>query len=111
MPAGTQAPLYVLGWGSTQTMDADAALCAILASGEPYSTVAVPELDGLLTRARHEMEAAARRALYAQAQRLVAEQALVVSLYQEDALFGLRSHVRWTGRADARIPVYDILLD
>ena len=110
-PAGRQAPLYLLGWGSTQTMDADAALYPILRSGEPYSTVSIPTLDDLLERARREMDPEARSQLYHEVQRLADHEVPVVTLYHEDALLGRGSHVVWQGRADARIPVYDIRLD
>lgn len=111
VPAGRQAPLYLLGWGSTQTMDADAALYPILRSGEPYSTVSIPTLDDLLERARREMDPEARSQLYHEVQRLADHEVPVVTLYHEDALLGRGSHVVWQGRADARIPVYDIRLD
>lgn len=58
--AQKQAPLYMLAWGSTQTLDADAALYPILHTGEPYSTVSLPELDKLLNESRLTVDAAKR---------------------------------------------------
>ena len=43
-------------------------------------------------------------------QRLAAEQVPMLTLYQEDALYGKRKNVNFQGRPDARIPVFDISL-
>ena len=70
VPSGNQAPLYMLGWGSTQTLDADAAIFAIFRSGEPYSTVSVPELDTLLDTSRKVVDASEREQILHDIQRL-----------------------------------------
>jgi peptide/nickel transport system substrate-binding protein len=108
VPVKKQAPIYMLGWGSTQTLDADAAIYPILHSGQPYSTVDLPELDRLLDDARHVMDASARLKLYAKIQQLVHDQVPLLTLYQEDSLYGLDSRVSWKPRPDARIPAADI---
>ena len=110
VPAGEQAPIYMLGWGSTQTLDADAAIYAIFRSGEPYSTVSIPEMDALLDESRQVIDPAAREGILHQIQELAAEQVPVITLHQEDALYARRDTVVFDGRADARIPVYDITL-
>ena len=56
VPAGKQAPIYILGWGSTQTLDADAALYPIFRTGEPYSTVSFPAMDTLLDESRRTID-------------------------------------------------------
>ncbi|MGH7334162.1 MAG: ABC transporter substrate-binding protein [Candidatus Rokuibacteriota bacterium] len=111
VPAGKQAPVYMLGWGSTQTLDADAAVYAIFRSGEPYSTVSIPRMDQLLDEARRTIDPDARRRLYRDIQELAAREVPVVTLYQEDALYGKRKNVRFKGRGDARIVVYDIRVE
>ncbi|HEV8309826.1 MAG TPA: ABC transporter substrate-binding protein [Methylomirabilota bacterium] len=111
VPAGKQAPLYMLGWGSTQTLDADAAVYAIFRSGEPYSTISIPRMDQLLDEARRAIDPDARRKLYREIQELAAREVPVVTLYQEDALYGKRKNVRFKGRADARVPISDIRLE
>ncbi|MBL8701474.1 MAG: ABC transporter substrate-binding protein [Alphaproteobacteria bacterium] len=105
-----KGPIYMLGWGSTQTLDADAAIYAIMRSGEPYSTVAIPELDRLLDESRRIVDPAARATVLERIQRLAAEQVPMLTLYQEDALYGKRKNVNFQGRPDARIPVFDISL-
>ena len=111
VPAGNQAPLYMLGWGSTQTLDADAAIYAIFRSGEPYSTVSIPEMDTLLDQSRKIVDATAREQVLHDIQRLAAEQVPMLTLHQEDKLIGKRKNVAFDGRADARIPVFDIRMN
>jgi peptide/nickel transport system substrate-binding protein len=108
VPAGKQAPIYMLAWGSTQTLDADAALFAILKSGEPYSTVADKTLDALLDKSRRTIAADARAAIFGEIQDYAAAQVPLLTLYREDALYGKAKSVSFGGRADARIPVFDI---
>lgn len=110
VPAGKQAPIYMLAWGSTQTLDADAALYAILKSGEPYSTVADPKLDALLDESRRTIAPDARAAVFGKIQDYAAETVPLITLYREDSLYGKAPTVTFGGRPDARIPVYDIRL-
>lgn len=108
VPAGKQAPMYMLGWGSTQTLDADAAIYAIFRSGEPYSTVSMPKLDELLDQSRKTVDPAKRETVLHEIQEVAADQVPVITLYQEDSLYGKQKSVEFTGRADARIPLFDI---
>lgn len=110
VPAGKQAPIYMLGWGSTQTLDADAAIFPIFRSGEPYSTVKLPELDALLDDSRRQIDPAARAAIFAKIQDLAVQLVPALTLYQEDAVYAKRKGVVFAGRPDARMPVFDIRL-
>ncbi|TNM60085.1 ABC transporter substrate-binding protein [Aliirhizobium smilacinae] len=103
-----KGPIFMLGWGSTQTLDADAAVYAIFKTGEPYSTASIPEMDKLLDESRSIVDPAKREAVLAQIQDLAAEQVPVIPLYQEDALYGKAKSVTFEGRPDARIPIFDI---
>jgi peptide/nickel transport system substrate-binding protein len=103
-----KGPIFMLGWGSTQTLDADAAVYAIMKTGEPYSTASIPELDKLLDESRGIVDPAARQAVLAKIQDLAAEQVPLIPLYQEDSLYGKSKSVTFEGRPDARIPVFDI---
>ncbi len=111
VPAGKQAPIYMLAWGSTQTLDADAAIYPIFRSGQPYATVKLPELDALLDASRRTVDPVARAADFATIQDLAATLVPVLTLYQEDSLYAERKGVDFTGRVDARIPVFDIRLE
>ena len=108
VPAGKQAPIYMLAWGSTQTLDADAAIYPIFHTGEPYSTVSIPALDALLDQTRRTIDPAARAALFGKIQDLAVDEVPALTLYQEDALYGKRKGVTFTGRADARMPAFDM---
>lgn len=103
-----KGPIFMLGWGSTQTLDADAAIYAIMKTGEPYSTASIPELDKLLDQSRSIVDPAERKVVLEKIQKLAAEQVPLITLYQEDALYGKGKKVSFEGRADARIPVFDI---
>lgn len=103
-----KGPIYMLGWGSTQTLDADAAVYAIMHSGEPYSTASIPELDKLLDESRATVDPVKRADILKQVQELAAKDVPLITLYQEDALYGKAKDVTFAGRPDARIPVYDI---
>lgn len=103
-----KGPIFMLGWGSTQTLDADAAVYAIMKTGEPYSGAAIPALDTLLDQSRAVVEPEKRKVLLEQIQDLAAEQVPVIPLYQEDALYAKAKSVTFTGRPDARIPLFDI---
>ncbi|WP_369787913.1 ABC transporter substrate-binding protein [Rouxiella sp. WC2420] len=108
--AQKQAPIYMLAWGSTQTLDADAALYPILHSGEPYSTVNSPELDKLLDSSRLTVDSARREKILQQVQQVVAQQQPLIPLYKEDALYASSDALTFTGRADSRIPLFDLRL-
>lgn len=110
VPVKKQAPMYMLGWGSTQTLDADAAVYPIMHSNEPYSTVSNPKLDRLLDEARRTIDPQARARLYSQIQELAHEDVPMLTLYQEDSLYGMNDSVVWKARPDARIPAKDIRL-
>jgi peptide/nickel transport system substrate-binding protein len=110
VPAGKQAPVYMLAWGSTQTLDADAAIYPIFRSGEPYATVSLPALDALLDESRRTIDPAARAAVFGRIQDLAVQEVPALTLYQEDSLYAVRKGVVFAGRADARIPVFDIRL-
>jgi peptide/nickel transport system substrate-binding protein len=111
VPAGKQAPIYMLAWGSTQTLDADAAIYAIFRSGEPYSTVKLPAIDTLLDESRRTVDPGARAALFAKIQDMALTDVPVLTLYQEDSVYARRTNVVFTGRADARIRLLDMRVD
>lgn len=108
--AQKQAPFYMLAWGSTQTLDADAALFPVLRSGEPYSTVHDAELDKLLDKSRITVDADQRKTILEQIQQRVAQQQNLLPLYREDTLYAHSHSLVFKGRVDARIPLYDLRL-
>jgi len=101
--SGKQAPIYLLGWGSTQTLDADAAIYPILHSGQPYSTVSIPEIDKLLDDTRQSLDPAKRAIDFAALQDLMLTDVPLIPLYREDALYAKSKNLEFVGRPDARI--------
>ena len=105
VPNGEQSPMYFLGWSSTNTLDADAAIYAVLHSGESYSTYSNEEVDAMLDEARSCTDEEKRNELYAKIQDTVIEDAPRIFLYQENKYIGVNKNVSFTGRQDDSIPV------
>ncbi|MCM3171842.1 MULTISPECIES: ABC transporter substrate-binding protein [Paenibacillus] len=108
VPAGKQSDMYVLGWSSTNTLDADAAIYAILRSGESYSTYANKDVDAKLDEARSVTDEAKRKQLYQEIQDEVLKDAPRIFLYQENQYYGVSDRLKWDGRVDGSIPVSTI---
>ena len=105
VPGKKQAPMYFLGWSSTNSLDADAAIFAVLHSGEAYSTYSNPEVDTMLDKARSSTNEAERKTLYSDIQKKVIEDAPRIFLYQENKYIGVSNKIQWEGRIDDAIPV------
>jgi peptide/nickel transport system substrate-binding protein len=108
VPAHKQSPLYVLGWSSTNTLDADAAIYAVLHSNQPYSTYSNSKVDKLLDEARSSTDNALREKLYAEVEKIVIKDAPRIFLYQENQYYGVAKNLQWDGRIDGNIPVNSI---
>lgn len=108
VPAGKQAAMYVLGWSSTNTLDADAAMYAVLHSGESYSTYSNATVDRKLDEARTTSSLAKRKALYASIQKQVITDAPRIFLYQENTYYGVSKKLNWSGKIDASLNIKDI---
>ncbi|MFK4304790.1 peptide/nickel transport system substrate-binding protein [Paenibacillus sp. RC254] len=108
IPSGKQSDMYVLGWSSTNTLDADAAIYAILRSGESYSTYANPSVDAKLDEARSVTDENRRKALYKEIEQEVLEDAPRIFLYQENQYYGVSDRLNWNGRVDGSMPVSTI---
>ena len=105
VPAGEQSAMYFLGWSSTNTLDADAAIYSVLHSSDSYSTYNNPEVDAMLDQARSSMDDAEREQLYSDIQKIVLEDAPRIFLYQENKYLGVSNDIVWEGRIDDAIPV------
>jgi peptide/nickel transport system substrate-binding protein len=108
VPTGEQSPMYTLGWSSTNTMDADAAIFAVLRSGEPYSTYGNPDVDALLDESRSSSDQERRRQIYAEIQKRVIADAPRIFLYQENTYYGVSKKLDWKGRTDGSLPLRTI---
>lgn len=108
VPSGKQSDMYVLGWSSTNTLDADAAIYAILRSGESYSTYNNADVDAKLDEARSTSDQERRKTLYKEIEEAVIEDAPRIFLYQENQYYGVSNKLNWNGRIDGSIPVSTI---
>ncbi|MCQ4085445.1 ABC transporter substrate-binding protein [Saccharibacillus sp. JS10] len=108
VPAGKQSDMYVLGWSSTNTLDADAAIYAILRSGESYSTYHNADVDAKLDEARSSTDENKRTELYKEIQDEVIKDAPRIFLYQENQYYGVSDSLNWDGRVDTSIQVSTI---
>lgn len=108
VPAGEQAPMYMLGWSSTNTLDADASIYAILHTGESYSTYSNPDVDALLDEARYATADTPREELYAQIQETYIADAPRIFMYQENQYYGVSNDLQWEGRIDTALDVASI---
>lgn len=102
--------LYLLGWGSITTLDADAALYDELHCGKRYSTYCNEELDAILEEARSIIDPDKRQALYEQAQRMILENPPWIFMYQERQLYGMNEKVEWEPRADSILDLYRVVV-
>ena len=105
VPSGEQSPMYFLGWSSTNTLDADAAIYSVLHSSDSYSTYNNPEIDAKLDEARSCMDETKRAELYSEIEKTVLEEAPRIFLYKENKYYGVSDGVKWEGRVDDAIPV------
>jgi peptide/nickel transport system substrate-binding protein len=103
----TIAPIYLFGW-SLPSLDPDQWLWPNLHSNEPMSQTSYPPLDELLERARNEMDVEKRAKMYREAQEMVNEEALIVTLYEQKDLFGVSKRVQWAPRGDEMIYAREI---
>jgi peptide/nickel transport system substrate-binding protein len=108
VPEGKQAPMYMLVWGSSQTLDADSAIYPVLACGSDYSTYCNSRVQALLNQERSTINSATRKRDFAEIQQLVIQQAPRIFLYLQDDIYGLAKDLHWTPTADESIPVYDM---
>ncbi|KRM06203.1 hypothetical protein FC89_GL001073 [Liquorilactobacillus ghanensis DSM 18630] len=108
VPAGKQSAMYVLGWSSTNTLDADAAMYAVLHSGEPYSTYSNVTVDKELDEARTTSNLTERKHLYASIEKTVVQDAPRIFLYQENTYYGVSKKINWSGKIDGSINVKDV---
>ena len=107
---GQLGDLYLLGWGSISTLDADAALYDELYCGKTYSTTCDKELDALLDQARSVVDPDTRMKLYEDIQRMMMDNPPWVFMYQEKQFYGMGDKVEWQPRADSLLNLYHVVV-
>ena len=102
------APMYMLGWGSTASLDCDAALYAIYHSSSVWCTVDDAALDKYLDEARVEMKPKVRAHLYHLVQMRAFEQQNLLTLYLQPWIWAFRQGITFPVRPDTAIELYDV---
>lgn len=84
------------GRWSCACQDADGIMFPLLHSTSNWSRVRNDKLDQLLSAARIEPDEGKRKALYAEAHRIVRDEVSVLPLYQEAVIYGGAKPLKWT---------------
>ena len=96
-------PAAIIGNPSNQLFDADRSLTAFFHTVSGQAGIADAALSAAIERARHEVDAPARLALYHAITRDVNERALQVWLVRNNDIYGLSRRLVWQPRADGLI--------
>lgn len=91
-----EAPVLAISRSSCACQDADGALYELFHAGSGWTIVENKEVDGLLDRARSDLDPAARLADYRKVHEIIAASLPVVPLYQTVAGYGAAKSVQFT---------------
>jgi peptide/nickel transport system substrate-binding protein len=84
------------GRWSCSCLDADGVIYPLFHTGGIWSSYSDPGFDGLVEQARRVIDPKRRAALYDQAFRVLARDLPGLGLFQDYAIYGANSRVRWT---------------
>jgi peptide/nickel transport system substrate-binding protein len=90
------APALAIVTNGCTCQDADGAMSYLLHSGSNWAIAPSPALDKMLDEAAGALDEAHRRALYAQINQRLADDVLVVPLYQMASIFAATKRLDWT---------------
>ena len=100
-------PVWLIGWGTT-TYDAETLYVPLFRSGKILSNYHNADFDGMIDQAQTTMDGKARLELYHKINRLWAEDAAAMPLYQQIDLYGATKRMSWKARGDENIKGYDM---
>ncbi len=103
-------PVYLLGWGSGGTYDAEAVYDALFRSGRINTNYYNADLDGMNDEAKQSMDPKRRLELFHRINRIVVDDAAAMPLYQQIDLYGATKRLLWKARGDERIKGYDMAI-
>jgi len=85
---------HIQGWGASA--DADEPLRSNFYSGKPWNVMGYSnsQVDELLDKGMHEMDLSKRRQYYEEAQRLIIDDAVWITLYNEPKIYAVRGYVK-----------------
>lgn len=97
---GKGDPMMSYSWGSYSVFDADGIYWDMLHSDSIFTYYNNAELDKLLDDARGTLDSDKRKELYAQAQRIVREEAPFIFMWGLHAVWGVSNKVDWSPAPD-----------
>ncbi len=100
MTDGKAGPMFSSDWGYYSVFDADGILFDIHHSSAPLSYWKSPELDKLIEDGRATIDEAKRKDIYAKAQKLLHDEAIVLFCWSATSVWGVSKKIDWQGRAD-----------
>jgi peptide/nickel transport system substrate-binding protein len=103
-------PVYLIGWGSGGTYDAEAVYDALFRSGRINTNYYNVDLDGMNDEAKQSMDPKRRLELFHRINRIVVDDAAAMPLYQQIDLYGATRRLVWKARGDERIKGSDMAI-
>jgi peptide/nickel transport system substrate-binding protein len=103
-------PVYLLGWGSGGTYDAEGVYDPLFRSGKILTNYYNADLDALNDEAKQSMDPTRRLELFHRINRIVIDDAAAMPLYQQIDLYGVNRRLVWRARGDERIKGYDMAI-
>ena len=93
--AAGSVPLAFLSWGSYSVFDASSIMNRFFMRADPQSYGTTPEVDAALLRAMEIVDPQERKALYSQAQKVIADEAFWIPLYSARVISAMDSKVNF----------------
>jgi peptide/nickel transport system substrate-binding protein len=103
-------PVYLLGWGSGGTYDAEGVYDPLFRSGKILTNYYNSDLDAMNDEAKQSMDPKRRLELFHRINRIVVDDAPVMPLYQQIDLYGVSKRLLWKARGDERIKGYEMTI-
>jgi peptide/nickel transport system substrate-binding protein len=103
-------PVYLLGWGSGGSYDAEGVYDPLFRSGKILTNYYNSDLDAMNDEAKQSMDSKRRLDLFHRINRILIEDAAAMPLYQQMDLYGANRRLVWKARGDERIKGYDMAI-
>jgi peptide/nickel transport system substrate-binding protein len=103
-------PVYLLGWGSGGTYDAEGVYDPLFRSGKILTNYYNSDLDAMNDEAKQSMDPKRRLELFHRINRIVVDDAPAMPLYQQIDLYGVSKRLLWKARGDERIKGYEMTI-
>lgn len=97
---GNAGPMHSYNWGSYSVFDADGILWDMLHSSTIFTYYNNAELDALLEDGRGSLDPEERMQIYADAQKIVHDDAPMIFMWGFHAVWGVNNNVEWSPRPD-----------